>query len=274
MPAYQLLEPGRVYLDGTGLTIAAGGSLTFYQPDTTTEADTWSDPELVTLNPNPVLLNSAGRAQVSGVQVEMWGEDAYDIVLKDADGVTVWTRRVQPQVQEGGTIPTLEDGKFLTNNGTDLSWQAIKQVPDPTGLVNYRLASDGTSEPYWVLYEDPEVPDPEIVVGADSFQAGVSTDETKFLLQTGTGSAPATGLVNTTASVTFDTPFAATPMVFIQPTTDSNAGGPMVAEISSGPSTTGFTVIFTIAAGSLSSAVTLNAVPFNWLALGTVEVPA
>lgn len=265
MPAYQLLEPGRVYFTLTGLEIAAGGSLTFYLPGTTTLSDTWSDSDLTTLNSNPVVLDSSGRSAV-----EIWGSAAYDVLLKDADGATVWTRGVAPQVQEGGTIPALQTGEFLTNDGTNLSWQPISEVPDTSGSEGYILSVAGGAA-QWIPF--PEPAEPEVVVTADDFRAGTSSDATKFYIQTGTGSAPATGTVNTNSTVTFGTAFSTTPKVFVQPTSDSNAGGPMVAEISAGPSTTGFTVLFTIAAGSLSSAVTLNAVPFNWVAIGTIEVP-
>lgn len=269
MASFRILNQAPQYLLADG-SVNAGGKLFFYETDLTTPKDTWSDEAMTTLNSNPVVMDAAGRTLT-----DVWGDGEYGVVMTDADDVVIWTRNnVRADAGADQAIPALVDGQFLTNDGSDLLWADILQVPDPTGLANYYLVSDGTATPLWQqIPETPEAPDPEIVVGANSFRAGISTDETKFLFQSGAATAPATGLVNTSQSVVFATAYSAAPKVMVIASSDSNAGGPMVPELTA-VSTTGFTVLFTIAAGSLSSAVTLNAVPFDWVAFGNVEVPA
>lgn len=267
--AFRILNQAPAYLLPDG-SVNAGGKLWTYETDLSTEKDTWSDADLTTLNSNPVVMDAAGRTLT-----DVWGDGEYGVVMTDADDQVIWTRNnVRADAGADQAIPALVDGQFLTNDGSDLLWSAILQVPDPTGLANYYLVSDGTGTPIWQqIPETPEPEEPEIVVGAASFRAGVSTDETKFLIQRGTGTAPATGTVNTSLAVVFATEYDDTPTVHVTPTSDSNAGGPMVPELSA-LSSTGFTVLLTIAAGDLDNAKVLNSVPFCWTAFGNVEVPA
>lgn len=77
--------PRQQWLDGNGNPLA-GGELYFYATGTTTPQDTYSDSALSTANANPVVADADG----------VWGDifltgDAYKVVLKDADGNTVWT---------------------------------------------------------------------------------------------------------------------------------------------------------------------------------------
>lgn len=68
----------------TGLPLA-GGSLYSYAAGTMTPQATYTDETGVTANTNPVVLNSAGAANV-------WLSSlAYKFVLKDSNGVTQWT---------------------------------------------------------------------------------------------------------------------------------------------------------------------------------------
>ena len=64
---YRILNQAPQYLLPDG-SVNAGGSLTFFEPDLSTPKNTWSDPDMVTLNANPVLLDSAGRT----VTVTRW----------------------------------------------------------------------------------------------------------------------------------------------------------------------------------------------------------
>lgn len=269
--SFRILNQAPVYLLANGQP-AAGGSLETYETDLSTPKVTFSDPELTVPNPTSITLDSAGRTET-----DVWSDGELGLVLKNSLGVIQWTRNnVRAGDEAEATIPTPTGGDadtFLYWDGSAYSWVPVLQVPDPTGLANFQLVSDGTSVPVWQqIPETPDPPDPEVVVDTDLFRAGTSDDPTKFFLQMGDGSAPATGIVNTSLAVVFDTEFSTAPRVFVQPTSDSNAGGPMVAELTA-ISTTGFTVLFTIAAGNLSSAVILNSVPFNWLAIGTLEVP-
>lgn len=270
--AFRLYDPKPVFFDTLGTTICALGTLETYEDQAcTTPYATFNSSALSVENPVEIPLGSDGRASV-----EIWSADPFFARLLDADDNVIWTREITSGIPAGLTLPTLNEGEFLTGDGVDYLAQALLLLPDPTDSAGYMVVanSDGTGYILEAPPGEPEAPaDPEITVGANSFQAGVSTDETKFLFQSGADSAPATGLVNTSKSVTFATAYSVAPKVMVIPSSDSNAGGPMVPELTS-VSTTGFTVLFTIAAGSLSSAVTLNAVPFDWVAFGNVEVPA
>jgi hypothetical protein len=273
MAAYRFADQNPVFFNLLGLARAANGSVRFYERGTTTPKDTYSLPNLLVANPNPVPLDSDGRANV-----EVWLDGEYTAVLMDEDDSVIWTRDIFPAVEAGNELPDMtgKDGYFLATDGEMAVWLEIRQLPDPTDSAGYMVVVNGDGTGYILVAPpgEPEPPaDPDVTVGAASFRAGISTDETKFLIQRGTGSAAATGTVNTSVAVVFDTEYDDTPTVHVTPTSDSNAGGPMVPELSA-ISSTGFTVLFTIAAGDLANAKVLNAVPFCWTAFGNIEVPA
>lgn len=275
MSSFRILNQAPQYRLADG-RVNAGGSLTFYETDLTTLKDTWSDEAMTVLNSNPVVMDASGLTLT-----DVWGDGEYGVAMADADDVVIWTRNnVKASNAEAVAIPALQDGEFLTNNGSVMSWQPILQVPDPTGHSGQVLYSDGSLS-YWAALPDSTPPDPEIVVTENSFQAGVSTDTTKWLEQTGTGSATASGGKTATASVVYDTPFvAAATYVDIVPTSASSCA---LANIIPNwaitvSSTTGFTVTFsTLTGGSsadgFSSSNIISAVPFMYKATGTVVVP-
>lgn len=78
----------------------AGGKVFTYQAGTTTPKTTYTSYDLSSANPNPVILDSAGRASI-------WGEGAYKVVVKDANDVTLWTT---DDVRLSGTVATVEGG--------------------------------------------------------------------------------------------------------------------------------------------------------------------
>lgn len=273
MPAFRILNqaPQYLLLDGR---VNSGGSLTFYETDLTTLKDTWSNEALSVLNSNPVVMDAAGRTLT-----DVWGDGEYGIVMKDAGGVVQWTRNnVRAGADMGLTIPALVNGAFLTNDGSNLQWQPITQVPDPAGLNNYALVSDGVSA-VWQQQTTPSVPDPDIVVAVGGITAGVSTDTNKFYLMTGSGTASASGTKSTTASVTFTPPFSATPVyIGIQATGGGQtSAGSFVHPQPTSPSASGFTASFSTLTGGTSadgfpaSNIT-SPVNFTWVAIGNRSV--
>lgn len=264
MPAYQVLEPGQVYHTALGIDPASGGSLTFYAPTTTTPVNTWSNPALSTLNTNPVVLDSAGRSAV-----EIWMSDAVDVVLKDSDGATVWSRRIQPQIQAGSTIPSLQDGEFLTSDGITLSWQPIIQVPDPTGSDGSVLQVAG-GIPTWVAPVAPEAF--AITVSGNSMTINGTGGNLRHLVGTATG--VNAGGRTQTVNVTFASAFTTTPFVSCSLTNASQ-----LATYTNNPSyrlssvsTTGFTVVWVMGEidDSRSEFDFNAAVSFGYLAIGQV----
>lgn len=276
MAAYRFRDPSPTFENLLGTASAPGGKWFFYELGTSTPKLTFQDYALTIPNVNPIVLDSNSR-----FPVPVWLDGDYTVELKASDDSSIINPTdLRPEVAPGLAIPdpTGHSGEYLTNDGVLVQWSGIVwNLPDPTGSAGDMVVvnSDGTAYILQAQPEPPEIPDPEIVVGdaAVSFRAGISSDPTKYLTQMGTATAPATGLVNTTATVTFPIAFSTAPKVFVQAKSDSNTGGPMVAELTSAPSVSGFTVLYTIAAGNLSSAKVNNAVPFDWFAIGTLEVP-
>lgn len=279
MPAFRFYDPAPVFLDLLGLAPISGGFLWFYDLGTTTPLDTWSDEDLVTLNENPVPLDSAGRSNTN-----IFLDGSYTVVCKNAGGETVWTRDVIPGGGAGQTIPALVDGQFLANDGTNLVWAPVRQMPDPTGSTGQYLVTDGAG---YVLTNIPSaaVPvDPDIVVTTTpnrSFRAGVSDDESKFYMQCGIATAPATGQLSSSVAVTFPEPFdelwTVIPTILVAGVSSLTPPGlPSwgVTGFTPGAASTDVTVNFRIAtdAGSGTSNNINNPVPFAWVAIGIKTV--
>lgn len=78
------------FADAAGVPLA-GGSVTHYiAPATTTPKNTWSDPSLTILNPNPIVLDAAGENPAGGVWGETGGE--WRQVVRDRLGNLVWDK--------------------------------------------------------------------------------------------------------------------------------------------------------------------------------------
>lgn len=83
--AATLLPLGRqTFLDTNGKPLA-GGTVTFYIPNTSSLKDTWQDSGQTTLNTNPVVLDASGSAVI-------YGSGAYRQVVKTSAGVTIWDK--------------------------------------------------------------------------------------------------------------------------------------------------------------------------------------
>jgi hypothetical protein len=276
MPAFQFYNPAPVFLDLLGLGILDGGSLTFYDLGTTNPRNTWSDPALAVgdLNPNPVPLDSAGRANAP---IFLSGE--YTVVCKDSLGATIWSRNIIPGGDTALTIPALQTGKFLSNDGTNLIWQSILQMPDATGSTGQYPVTNGGGG--YTLQDVPDVtpPDPEIEVTATTFQAGVSTDATKMWFKRGTGSAPSSGTKFTSVTISFSPSFDSLWGVIIIPmNTSATPAGAMptwsVSGYVPGNPSTGVTVNFNIPDDDSTSNWKFNAaVDFAYIAIGNREIP-
>lgn len=269
--SYRLTDPAPVLFNLLGTARAANGSLTFYEKGTTTLADTWSDQALTIANDNPVPLDSSGRAET-----EIWMDGEYTVVAKASDGSTIWTRVVAPEIAPGLAIPSLtgKTGWFLSNNGTDLVWQDILALllPDPTGSAGYMVVvnADGTG---YLLQPVPEPEDPAIDVASNNVVTfGMSTGD-KWMIQKGSGSAPASGTNQTTLAITFTPAFKSgtTPHVNITPAPGTQSGGPVVPYVTSTPTASGFTAGFDVAEGATSGQNITSPVAFLWEASGVYD---
>lgn len=261
MATFRILDQFPVYLNLAG-KLAVGGSLKFYASGTTTPQNVYGDPAKAVNNGSSITIGTDGRPVH-----DIWGDGNYRVRLYDADGTLV-SEADNVQIQGGGgtAIPAPVTGKFLTNDGATLQWGAVTQVPDPTGSSGKVLGNDGAN----LIWQTPAAPVvPDIAITANSLKVG-ATGSQHFLIQTGSGTAPATGTVNTSLAVNFPVAYLNVLHVSVTPTANTQPGGPTVSLLSAAPSLTGFTAIFDVAEGQGASPNIVNPVPFTWVAFGLV----
>lgn len=275
MPAYQFLNPAPVFFDLLAQAPADGGSLQFYDIGTTNPRDTWSDTALSVLNTNPVLLDSSGRSENP-----IFLDGSYTVVCKADDDTVVWTRDVIPGGDDALTIPdfTGKDGYALFNDGVNLVWQDINNrlLPDATDSTDqYAVTVDGG----YTLRDiptDPDIPAQDVVIDTvnKTITIGNGSSSTKFMRQSGTGSAPATSAKGTSEDITFGTEFSEVWFVDIMPNiTAATPSGALVDWSITDLTNTGCTVSFNVSDDDNNSAWMIsNPIDFRWRADGTVVV--
>lgn len=248
-------------------TVNDGGSITFYETDLTTLKNTYSDINLTVLNPNPVPLDADGR-----LANDVWGSGVYGAVLADPQSVTIQTlNNIQSGADPGFSIPALVTGEFLSNDGSNLLWQPIQQVPDPTGEAGNFLGTDGTL----LLWQPVPTPAGAGITVATNGVGGVTATATagtsgaaKLMIQTGTGSIPASGINQANGTITFATAFSAPPVVNVTLTTGSAcASGFPVGNVTS-VGTTGCGVSFNNSRDASSGGAITGTVTYAWVAIG------
>lgn len=254
----------------------SGGFIHTYENDLTTPKLTYSDEGLTIPNTNPIELDASGRPET-----DIWGDGVFGMTVSDSLSVVYLTaNNIQPDTGSTQTIPALELGEFLTNDGSNLLWEPVAQVPDPDGFADYILSNDGANF-LWIPQPEIVIPEPDIVITTSpdkSLRVGTSDSTTKVLTQYGTGSAPASGNKQTTLAVTFPTAFNVLWMVNIMPTggpfaPGNGAGGYYADWALSANSTTGFTVVFNTNHGEDNSDGNIGSpIDFMWEATGTVIV--
>lgn len=237
--------------------VNAGGSVTFYETDLTTLKNTYSNLGLTVLNSNPVTLDASGRPSS-----DVWGSGVYGAVLKDSLGTMIQTlNNIQSGADPGFQIPSLVNGQFLTNDASNLLWQAISQVPDPTGSAGDILGTDGTLV-FWQAVASLGIPTTTIT--------GTSININGLLIQWGTGSAATTGFRQVTANIAFPAPFSNPPyFIGIMPTSNAvTPGGQLPVPVITAKSTTTAAVQFDSDDFGQDNAVFTAPVPFDWFAIG------
>ena len=261
---FQFYNPAPVLWELNAIEPAAGGSIQFYAIGTTTPKTTWSDFAKTVPNANPVSLDSAGRPNVP-----LWLEGDYSVTVRDSDGITIDTFDLRDPATGGTTIPSLVSGEFLTNNGTTLQWDAIRQVPDPTGNANKILGTDGAN---LIWQNQQSIPQPDIANTANSITIGDGT--TRYRILTGTDTGPSSGTNQSIKAVTFASAFSAPPIwIDVKVNKVPISGVALVATAVTGISATGFTATFDTAdrhfAGNAENYINAS-FPFTWIAIGQV----
>jgi hypothetical protein len=257
--SFRILDQAPVYFDLLG-QIAAGGSLNFYAAGTTTPQSVYGDPALTVNNGAVIAIGTDGRAVD-----DIWGNGTtpYRVRLYAANG-TLIADRDNVQIAGSGslTIPTLVPNEFLTNDGANLIWQAIRQAPDPTGQAGKILGSDGTNA-IWQTIASLNIP--TITTTANSLVlAGIR-------FQWGSGTFPASGSWFTQQNVTFPVAFSSVPYhVNVNPTgqTPTAIEGVLIPNAIN-INAAGFAAYADTNFGAVpNSHMIINAIPYTWFALG------
>jgi hypothetical protein len=262
---FQFYNPAPVLWELNALAPAAGGSVQFYAIGTTTPKTTWADFAKTIPNANPVTLDSAGRPNVP-----LWLDGDYSVTIRDSDGITIDTFDLRDPATGGTTIPPLVSGRFLTNNGTSLSWATIRQLPDPTGQAGKVVTTDGANFLFTNLPTPPALP---VDVTANGISIGDGTERLRIIC--GTDTAPSSGTNQTTKAITFGVTFL-TPPIWIDVKVNKVpiSGVALVATAITNITTTGCTATFDTAdrhfAGNAENYINAS-FPFTWIAIGAVS---
>lgn len=263
---FRLIDQKTQYRDNSG-NVLAGGLLYFYVNETTTPKTVYLDPDMADEASNPVELDAAGRTDT-----DVWLDGVYSVALKTSGGSTVWTLdNVRGPDSEATELPALEADKFLTNDGAVMSWEEIRQVPDPTGNAGRYLGTDGEALS-WTAF------DAAVEYDADNLPGGIEQTTTTWrignlLFQVGSDTAPTAGAITTSKAVTFATAYDETPLFFaISVAAQGVTGDTPSAHVSSsyaGLSTTGATAHFFAGAENNGGNTNITStIAFKYLVVG------
>lgn len=263
-------DPSPQYRTATG-DVCAGGTLKFFASGTLNAQDVYSDSALTTNIGAVISLGSDGRATGGSGTITVYLDDAlqYRAQLYDANGALQWdTDPVNPQATGGSTIPALVAGDFLSNDGSQLLWDVIRQLPDPTGHANQILSTDGTN--FTFIAKPADGANAAVTLGSGSLRIG-GTGGDDFLIQWGTGTAPASGTHTTTVNITYPTTFKTFVHVGVSVTQQNFSQSDYLAATATiFRSVSGFSFLANTLSGSATAGNITSDVPFSWIAFGTI----
>ena len=256
--AAPIIVPEPQFCDANGKPFA-GGTIATYLPGTDTPKTVWVDPEQTAVQTNPIVLDAAGRCL-------MWGDGDYRLVLRDSDGNLIWdqpsTTIVSAAMAPVVAAATLEEARDLlgiteaiqaeTDRATaaeaGLQTQITAEVARATGIED-GLRTDLDGEIARATAREDEL---EAMIASSTIPS----------MQTGTGVTDGgTGFV----SITFDTPFTATPVVVA--TLRGSALPAVFFQVD--PNATSFNMWTSIPLAD--DAVHPIAAAFNWIAVGEIS---
>lgn len=137
--AAPIIVPEPQFCDGNGDPLA-GGTIETYIVATSTPKPTYVDPDLTSLNTNPIVLNADGRCI-------MWGDGDYRLVLRDSVGNLIWdqpsTTIVSAAMAPVVSAPTIEDAvNLLGLGGGSVSDEAAARAAADSAEQTARTAAD------------------------------------------------------------------------------------------------------------------------------------
>lgn len=118
--AVLLTEPKIQFFDNNGNPLA-GGLVYTYAAGTTTPKASYTDSAAGTPNANPVVLDSAGRANI-------WISGSYKIVVQDSSAVTISTTDNITSFTSASNSTTFSDGTWTMQNASDVTKQMVMDL--------------------------------------------------------------------------------------------------------------------------------------------------
>lgn len=276
MAAFRVLDPFQTFFNQDSTAPAVGGRVDFFEAGTTTPKAVYANPELSVSNGSSIELDAAGR-----LSVDCWGDGSYRVRQYDADGTLIAEHdNVQAPGGAAQSIPALEPGAVLSNDGALLLWDQIRQLPDPSGSAGKFVKTDGTI----FFYEAITIPTPaapDIVFSGDgasgSLHLGISSVAKKFRLMWGQHTMTASG--QTAASQAFNfvsggaAQFDEPPRVWIVGKSAAVAAEGQIPAVAVTSTTTGgFSVGMNTDDYTRNGSRINSDVPFDWFAIGSKTV--
>ncbi|WP_336816856.1 right-handed parallel beta-helix repeat-containing protein [Burkholderia gladioli] len=180
-----ILPNGRVqFIDQNGKPLV-GGSVSFYEPGTTTKIDTYQDSAMTEPNTNPVVLDSRGQATI-------WGNSTYRQVVHDVSGGLIWDQIVSAAVSFADLSTNGADLiEFDGNTLTEIFSLRLNRVVDSIAQLRtlskllytrafstgYYEKTDGGGGPYQIDFDDNDSADNGVTII-------VANDGARWKLQT------------------------------------------------------------------------------------------
>ena len=136
--AAPIISPELQWCDANGKPFA-GGSIYTYVQGTTTYKPTYTDPALTALNPQPVVLDAAGRTL-------MFGDGDYRLVLRDILGNLIFdipaTTIVSAAMEPVVSAPTIPDALNLLGVNALIAAEATARSNADSAEQTARIAAD------------------------------------------------------------------------------------------------------------------------------------
>lgn len=271
MAASNLYDPRTQHRLDSG-EICANGTLYFYQPETETAKNVYSDADLSVSLGSSVELDSAGRTPT-----DVFLSGAYNIELKDEDGVQVWLAENVNIAASAGLVPLDpadgDENQVYSTDGVNAEWRTIIEVPDPTGHSGKYLGTDGTLVQWTAFDEDVVYDEDNLPGGIVETTAGTNIVIGNTRILKGTGTVPTSASHISSVAVTFPaSSFTSAPVVVCTATATgvTNNSPPDDASLSAKDVTTsGFTCrAFCGAENSAGTIAITSQITFGYIAMG------
>jgi len=144
---------GWQFFDDNGVPLA-GGKIWTYQAGTTTPATTYADSTGLVANPNPIILDAAGRI---ATQIWLLGTTTYKLVLLDSTDVEIWSEdniTASSSAVDALSAPNgsnlvgfiLGDVNSLSNYGTAVARTVQSKLREVVSVIDFGADPSGATD--------------------------------------------------------------------------------------------------------------------------------